>query len=103
MGVWVGWVGYATSLALLMNRREHAALSVTDNCRFGGGDRGILTRPVPDILVNIAHIGKVRRRQIGAKSCPACRNLGVFCQKNTRFAQRSYVSSKDTAKIKLSH
>jgi hypothetical protein len=29
---------------------------------------GILTRPVPDTLVNIAHIGKVKRRRMGREA-----------------------------------
>ena len=53
------WIGMEDDMMLPSIGREHAALSVTDNCRFGAGDGGILTRTVPDILVNIAHIGKV--------------------------------------------
>jgi hypothetical protein len=43
---------------------QHSLSPITAD--FGAGDRRTLTRPVPDILVNIAHIGKVKRRQMGA-------------------------------------
>jgi hypothetical protein len=36
---------------------QHSLSPITAD--FGAGDGGTLTRPVPDILVNIAHIGKL--------------------------------------------
>lgn len=46
---------YASGMTLPCIWRERAALSVTDRCRYGGGDETSMRFGVPELLVNIAH------------------------------------------------
>jgi len=38
--------------------REHYRLSVTDDCRWRGGDRASMLFRIPEWLINIAHFQK---------------------------------------------
>jgi hypothetical protein len=48
-------LGWTDDMLLASIGREHASLSVTDNCRYGGGDRITLLQLSSDSAVKIAH------------------------------------------------
>jgi hypothetical protein len=59
--------------------REHYRLSVTDSCRWPGGDETSMLFRVSELLVNIAHFPKlylIPVFRLGGARCPRSRRRG---------------------------
>jgi hypothetical protein len=74
----------ACGMALPCIGRERAALSVTDNCRLRYDDQTTIRSSIRESVVNIAHIIKVSRIELGFHSLNRnrrrLRSLSVYCR-----------------------